>query len=287
MNREISNCFQRHLSAEVAWNGSQLEDAFRLRYRVYCEETGFEDPDQFPDGFERDHYDAHSIQMLVRHRPTGTVVGAVRLIMPCWWESSWSFPFEAVCGPAGHGQLMADDQNRRHTAVEVSRFAVSRNALAAIQRPDADHWEGQVQSCDDPQRPPQLVSLGLLALALGVSTEYRIATWYAMMEAALVRRLSKLGMEFRQIGPPVEHRGTRYPMMAPVDDLLAGIAKKNPEFSALIAAVSESVLAQGIAASDRQPSAHPRWAAAGPWQPGGPFVTPPRWREKPGVVGSA
>lgn len=287
MDTDLCTCFQQHLAAEIALTGPQLEDALRLRYRVYCEETGFEDPVQFPDGMERDHYDSHSLQMLVRHRPTGIVVGAVRLIMPCWWESSWSFPFEAVCTHAGGGPLDQPIDGPRHDTAEVSRFAVSRNALAAIQRRDVDRWEGPVESCDDPRRPPQLVALGLIALLFGISGEYGINRWYAMMEASLARHLSKLGIDFHRIGPPVEHRGKRYPMMARVDNLLAGIAIRNPAFSALIGEVRESVLAQGIGASDLQPSTHPLWTTSGSWQPGGPFTTPPRWREESRIVGAA
>lgn len=275
MNTDLGDCFERHLATEVALSGPQLEDALRLRYRVYCEETGYEDAARFPDGLERDHYDAHSLQMLVRHRPTGIVVGAVRLIMPCWWESSWSFPFENICEHAGDSRLQNVAGGPRHDTAEVSRFAVSRNALAAIQRGDFDRWEGPVQSCDDPRRPPQLVSLGLIALLFGVSAEYRIERWYAMMEASLARHLAKLGIEFHRIGPAVEHRGRRYPMMARVDDLLTGIDEKNRAFRTLIERVRDSVLAQSIAASDRQPSAHPQWAPAGAWHPGGPFLTPP------------
>jgi len=132
--------------------------------------------------------------------------------------------------------------------------------------------------------PLQLV---IIALLFGVSAEYGISRWYAMMEASLARHLSKLGIDFQRIGPPVEHRGKRYPMMARVDELLASIATRNPAFGALIHEVRESVLAQGIAASDVQPSAHPVWSAAGAWQPGGPFVTPPRWREEQRIVGAA
>lgn len=284
MPNDLCSCFRQHLAAEVALSGPQIEEAQRLRYRVYCEETGFEDAHHFPSGLERDHYDAHSLQMLVRHRPTGIAVGTVRLIMPCWWEASWSFPFETVCGYAGDGALDPCRDGARHDAAEVSRFAVSRQALAAIQRPGADRWDGPVRSCDDPRGPPRLVALGLGALLFAVSGEYGIGRWYAMMKRSLARHLGTVGIVFDQIGPPVEHRGKRYPMRARVDDLLTGIETQHPAFKSLIDEVRESVLAQGVAASDRQPSAHPRWSAAGEWRPGGPFVAPPRWRAAPGIA---
>ena len=47
----------------------RLEECFRLRYQVYCLETGFEDKDAFPDGMERDHFDTHSVSSLLIHKP--------------------------------------------------------------------------------------------------------------------------------------------------------------------------------------------------------------------------
>ncbi|AHK80773.1 hypothetical protein M911_13930 [Ectothiorhodospira haloalkaliphila] len=52
----------------------------RLRYQVYCLETGYEDPAAFPDGMERDEWDEYSIPFLVRHRPSGEWIGTMRLI---------------------------------------------------------------------------------------------------------------------------------------------------------------------------------------------------------------
>jgi N-acyl amino acid synthase of PEP-CTERM/exosortase system len=219
--------------------------------------------------------------MLVRHRATGIAVGAVRLIMPCWWESSWSFPFESVCGNAGQGRPDKLVEYPRHDTAEVSRFAVSRSALQAIQPRDTGRWEGPIQSCDDPRRPSQMVALGLIALLFGVSAEYAIKRWYAMMEASLSRHLSKLGIDFQRIGPAVEHRGTRYPMVARVYDLLDVIAYKNAPFRALIDEVRESVLAQGIAATSQgHSSAHRPEATSAARLPGGPFITPPATIER-------
>lgn len=58
---------------------------YRLRYEVYCRETGFEPAEQHPEGIERDAYDEHAEHFLISHegRPPETRwVGAMRLILP-------------------------------------------------------------------------------------------------------------------------------------------------------------------------------------------------------------
>jgi hypothetical protein len=62
-----------------------LEELFRLRYQVYCQEgclPGF-DPADYPDGLEHDIYDYEhrSVHCLLRHRPTGSNAGTVRLVL--------------------------------------------------------------------------------------------------------------------------------------------------------------------------------------------------------------
>jgi N-acyl amino acid synthase of PEP-CTERM/exosortase system len=71
-------------------------------------------------------------------------------------------------------------------------------------------------------------------LLFAVSTERGIRYWYAMMETALDRHLARLGISFRSIGPAVEHRGRRQPMVARVEDARARIQAVNPSFHRLI-----------------------------------------------------
>jgi N-acyl amino acid synthase of PEP-CTERM/exosortase system len=78
----------------VAANGPALiDDALRLRYQVYCVEHSYENPASFPDGRERDGYDAHPRQAILIHRPTGTSIGTVRLVLP---RARQKLPIEEV-----------------------------------------------------------------------------------------------------------------------------------------------------------------------------------------------
>ena len=53
---------------------------YRLRYRVYCKELGYEPADNFPDGEEYDEDDLKSLHCLITHKRSGIAAGCVRLI---------------------------------------------------------------------------------------------------------------------------------------------------------------------------------------------------------------
>src|SRR4051812_7287264 len=69
---------REELSIEVARSEEQVLEAMRLRYRVYCEERGYE-PGQ--NGIEQDEYDPNAKHILVRSRATGEVYGTVRIVL--------------------------------------------------------------------------------------------------------------------------------------------------------------------------------------------------------------
>ena len=71
--------------------------AHRIRYQVYCEEFGFENPLECLDGYERDEMDVCAEQALLIHVPTGDAVGCTRLIGSRGLPSSGVFPFEQHC----------------------------------------------------------------------------------------------------------------------------------------------------------------------------------------------
>ena len=52
---------------------------YQLRYQVFCLETGYEDPSQFPDGEEKDEWDDDAAHFLVKERSSGQWVAAMRL----------------------------------------------------------------------------------------------------------------------------------------------------------------------------------------------------------------
>jgi N-acyl amino acid synthase of PEP-CTERM/exosortase system len=59
--------------------------------------------------------------------------------------------------------------------------------------------------------------------------QYGLTHCYAVMEAALIRFLAHIGINFTPIGPAVDYHGKRQPCIIEVKYLLEGVKNKNPE----------------------------------------------------------
>ena len=80
------------------------EQAFRLRYEVYCLENKYEDPKQNPGEIEQDLYDQDADHFLLMHNESGRVAGTVRVILPNPDSSEDCFPMQSVCEPPASPQ---------------------------------------------------------------------------------------------------------------------------------------------------------------------------------------
>ncbi len=72
--------FQEFFTLSMAASTEQKRDAYRIRYRVYCEDMQYEPAQQFPDGLETDEFDRHSLHCLVTHKRTARPAGCLRLV---------------------------------------------------------------------------------------------------------------------------------------------------------------------------------------------------------------
>jgi N-acyl amino acid synthase of PEP-CTERM/exosortase system len=245
----LSDNFHRHLEAEIAVSDRQLIEAHRLRYVVYCEDRGYEDPAEFPEGLEKDEFDNNSVHALVRHRSSSQVAGVVRLIFSDRSNPESSLPIELHCGDTFDRAVLDQFEFSRPHIAEVSRFAVSSQFVsgAGIKKAPED---------DSSQYFPH-ISLGLIAMLFVASAHSQITHWYAVMEPSLSRLLSRSGIEFTPIGPIFDYNGKRQPMIAKVNDLLSNIYQKRYDFFKLIeglgglpAAFFEDNLSRELAKND-------------------------------------
>ena len=121
-----SELFNRYLSVVPADTPSLLDQAFRLRFQVYCVERGFENPTDYPDGRERDRDDDRSLHSLLIDRATCSAVGTVRLILP---RGRDELPVFGVIGPRERSVTRLPSE----TTAEVSRFAVAKSFRRQIE----------------------------------------------------------------------------------------------------------------------------------------------------------
>ena len=70
--------FQKFFDVEFVASKEQRDEALSIRYRVYCEEFGYESKGQFPDKKESDEYDQQSLHCLIKHKSSNLAAGCVR-----------------------------------------------------------------------------------------------------------------------------------------------------------------------------------------------------------------
>ncbi len=193
----------------------------RLRYRVFCLETGYEDPGAFPDGEERDPWDAQATPFLVRSRPCGHWVAAVRLVLP---RPGRGLPI------AGLARL---DREPDADTAEVSRLSLVGQARRRIHRP--------VVSCQGyraaeggglPPRglrrhPTRPVLQAMLRGLVAYSLDRGVTSWYLLVTRSLARLLElALPMRLEAVGPPCWHRGERLPYRVDVAETAMALGRE-------------------------------------------------------------
>ena len=216
---EAAAAFDQWFAIVPADTQERLDDAYRLRYQVYCVENPFEDPAENPDGLETDVYDPHSVHSLLVYKPTGLVSGAVRLILPDPADLTDCFPIQHVCSPELLRSVEGLDLSR---AAEISRFAVSktfRRRVGEERYADVNWNDGKKGEFDDMRQLPY-ITLGLFRACLAMSNAHDISHVFAVMEPALIRLIRRFGLRFEPIGPLVDYHGKRQPCVANMENLV-------------------------------------------------------------------
>ena len=219
MTLDIECLWDRYFQVLMAVTPDLLDQVYALRYQVYCVEHHFEDPANHPDGRESDCHDIRSQHIALLYRPTGEMIGTVRLILPASVTGS-QLPLLSLVGPDALAafQLYPLDQMG-----EISRYVVSksfRRRKGEDEFPDVGFAELIAEN--DRRLMPHL-TLGLIQSLLQLGVSRNIPYFCACMRPALLRLLRQLGLEFQAIGPLIDHHGLRQPCVAAVEDLIAGL----------------------------------------------------------------
>ena len=202
--QDFLSCYREHFEVVRASTPILLDQAYRLRYQVYCVENSYENPDEHVDGREKDIYDDRSVQALLVHRRSGAVAGTVRVILPEPGSQSLQLPI-AVVTDSHHGELLRR-LPRSHTA-EMSRFAVSKEFRRRCTE-------------EEDRRMLRYITIGLIRGALEICRDHEIQYVCAVMERALIRLLARLGLIFEHVGDLIDYHGARQPCVARVSQLV-------------------------------------------------------------------
>lgn len=196
-----------------------LDEAYRLRYQVYCVEHAFENPAEHSNGRETDVDDDRSVHTLLVHRRTGMYAGTVRVILPSYHEPHRLLPIQQILAsqPRGFAECFP-----RPTTAEISRFLVSKEFRR--RRGEELHADvgslGEAVAIPGERRVAPYITFGLMRGVLEICAEYGMTHICAVMEPALIRILRRFGLDFEGIGDLVNHHGLRQPCVARLKDLV-------------------------------------------------------------------
>lgn len=222
----LTDIYYRWFDVRACDNAELIRQSQRLRYQVYCVETGFENPADNPEGLEIDAADAHSLHSLLIHKPSGMVAGTVRLILPDSDSPDRGLPSIAV-SPALRG-LGKPTLPPSRTA-EISRFSISKAFRRRVD--DGLYPKSVLETHPDSlgRRALPSITLGLMRAIVAMTRAAEMSHVTAVIEPALERLLLRLGIRFERTGETVAYHGTRYPVYRDMTELLAEIYEHNFE----------------------------------------------------------
>ncbi len=198
-----------------------MEQIYRLRFEVYCRECGFIKEKDYPEGKEKDQYDAQS-RHFVAINFYGEVIGTLRMIFPGPLE----LPIQKYC-PDVHFE-------NGILYTEISRFIISRRLRRRAN--DRLYYEPQVEDKkmssgnNDFLRRALPMAFGLYKKMYQESKRCGITHWYTLMEKELWLLLRIHGFKFASIGQEVDVYGPVRPYLGNVLEIEQEVQKKFPQF---------------------------------------------------------
>lgn len=212
MRYPLSENFLRYFDVRFADTQELRAEVFGIRYRVYCEEFGYEPIESFPDGMETDEFDDRSLHALICHKSSGLSAGCVRMVSPTGERDTDPLPFEQNCGDSLDQALIDAKSLRRESVCEISRLAVDgafrRRAGERVTR------YGEVEGLDCSQqerRTFSMIAVTCFLAATALTDIARRTNVFAMMEPFLPRLLQRSGIEFERVGSDTDYHGIRAP----------------------------------------------------------------------------
>ena len=205
----IAEKFLQYFHVELATSAEQKQSVFQVRYRVYCDEFGYEPKEHFPDKAEYDEYDEYALHCLVRHKSSGMAAGCVRLV-PASGNIDDLLPFEKYCAH-GIDTAFVDTLNiDRSNLCEISRLAVDGAFRRRSGEAATRFGEIEAMACSDSEkRSFSLIAIaGFLASTAMTDLSGRNDV-FAMMEPFLPRLMKRSGIIFEPAGKTIQYHGDR------------------------------------------------------------------------------
>jgi len=209
----LAKNFQDFFKIEIARTKEQKSKVYGIRYRVYCNEFGYEPIDEFPDKEEKDEYDDFSIHCLIIHKKSGHPAACVRLV-PAFdgQHKATLLPLELHCEESIDHEYINNLHLDRETVCEISRLAI--DCLFRRRTGEKLTRFGEVQGLDfskQEQRTFSLIAVAALLAAAALTEINGKPNAFSLMEPFLPRMMKRSGINFIKAGTDTDYKGVRAP----------------------------------------------------------------------------
>ncbi len=215
------------LETIVADTNAARKIHYQLRYRVFCLDTGFENPCNYPGGEETDEFDDHALHFLVRYRYSNNWIGGARLIPP----NNGLLPIERHCDIC-RDSITKTHNIPFHRTGEVSRLLITKVSRRSSPYEFPSHRREPVRpsgglgvSLDERRSKPAILRELIRGMAV-CSLDRGITQWVFFVTPALARILRRMGIELDEVGAPCEYRGIRIPFVAKPDQIYRALTQQ-------------------------------------------------------------
>lgn len=228
----LAENFLQYFDVVLANDRLRRNEAFKIRYNVYCEEFGYEPASAFPDKMEWDEFDEKSDHALIIHKSSNRPAGCVRLVGA---EVDTQLPFEMHCGDSLDREFISQLGLSRNRMCEISRLAVDSTFR---RRPgELVSRYGEVEGLDCTQQERRTFSLIAVSCFLAATALTDLTgrnNVFAMMEPFLPRLLQRSGILFQRSGWDIDYHGLRAPYFIKTEAALENMREDLKELYAEI-----------------------------------------------------
>lgn len=211
-NISLAETFNKYFDVTVAQTKQQKRDVYGIRYRVYCEEFGFESAEHFSQQMEFDEYDAQSTHCLITHIPTGRPAGCVRMVPTFSTEVRDPLPFEKYCSTCLDNDFIDALHAPRETMCEISRLAVDGAFRKRAGEKQTRCGEVEyLESAVDERRAYPLIAVSAFLASTAVTNLTHRTNVFMMTEPFLPKLLGRSGIVVQRAGEQIDYHGLRAP----------------------------------------------------------------------------
>jgi N-acyl amino acid synthase of PEP-CTERM/exosortase system len=199
--------FNQYFTIQRAESQAVLDDIYRIRYGVYCQEFGYDLPSK--QGLEQDQFDNYSSHCLLTHKSSGINVGCIRVISLPEENKSIELPFITHCADSFYPEQLDPEAITVSQVCELSRVAVVPQFRRRAGENKTKDGLAKIQDDFNQTRRFPFITPSLYLAAGAIFLASQKQRLFVATEPRLINSLAKLGVRFQQVSELTNYHGQR------------------------------------------------------------------------------